>query len=109
MKNLFLSLIFILLLVSCNPETRSVSDVIENLVTRLYSDMSEADLAALSSDKILSLLSEKDKDVLATKYWQFNVNTPVTVSIMRHIDQKTPPFWLELSGFSRTDRNWTCS
>jgi hypothetical protein len=30
------------------------------------------------------------------------VNVPAVVSLMRHQDQKSPPFWLEKSGFLKS-------
>jgi len=91
-------------MVSCSQEHQTVKSVMDNIVTRFYETMDEAELSSLDNQKILSLITEKEKKVLATKYWTFNVNVPVVVSIMSHIDQCVKPFWLTTeNGFAKTD------
>ncbi len=97
---IFLSL---LLLFSCSEDNRSVKNVMDEVVTRFYETMDEKELGSLTNEKILQLLSVEDKQVLATRFWMFNVNVPVTVSLMRHIDQHNIPFWIEESSFKKTD------
>jgi hypothetical protein len=51
---------------------------------------------------LLSVLGDRDKETLATRFWTFEVNVPVRVSLMRHTGQAVPPFWLQKSGFRKT-------
>jgi predicted phosphodiesterase len=52
---------------------------------------------------MLSFLTDTEKQVLATRYQYFRVNVPVTVSLMRDRGQAVAPFWLEPSGFHKTE------
>jgi predicted phosphodiesterase len=100
------SLVFLVCL-SCNKKTSpvegTVKDVIDNAVTRLYKQLSAAELDTISDAYIRQFLSAEEKHVLATKFWTFDVNVPVTVSLMRDTAQKIVPFWIEESGFKKTD------
>lgn len=80
-----------------------VKEVMDGVVTRLYQSHTSTQLDTLSEAYILKLLTDSEEKVLATRYWTFDVNVPVTVSLMRHKDQKTLPFWLLNSGFRKTD------
>ena len=57
----------------------------------------------LISRKYWICLTDGEKQVLATRYWMFDVNVPVVVSLMRHTDQPVIPFWLEPAGFIKTE------
>jgi predicted phosphodiesterase len=81
----------------------TVSGVMDELVTRIYADLSQEARTQLTQDKILAMLSEKEKEVLSTRYVHFDVNVPVVVSVMREMGQETVPFWLDKSGFEKTD------
>ncbi|GAB3257661.1 hypothetical protein GCM10027347_20320 [Larkinella harenae] len=86
---------------STNGQT--VKDVMDGAVTRLYETLQPAQLDTISQAYVLQFLTEPEKKVLATQYLTFDVDVPVTVSLMRHQDQKVLPFWLENSGFKKTD------
>jgi len=88
---------------SCTPQTNSVKDVMDGVVTRFYDTMDENELSSLTDEKIMQLLTVDEKKILATHYWMFDVNMPATVSIMRDVDQQHIPFWLEKAGFEKTD------
>ncbi len=75
----------------------------DNVVTRLYATLSTEQLDTITDKYILDFLSETEKEILATRFLYFNVNVPVTVSLMRHKDQTNLPFWLEESGFVKTN------
>ena len=75
----------------------------DEIVSRLYNSVSAEKYEEIDDAFILEFLSEEEKHVLATKYQYFTTNVPVVVSLMRHVDQETAPFWLETSGFVRTD------
>ena len=102
-SKLLLFLCLTILFIHCSPENRTVTDVIDELVTKLYAEKTDTELAELSTEKIIQLLPEKDKKILATAYWHFDINTAATVSIMRHVDQAVVPFWLKEYGFERTE------
>jgi acid phosphatase type 7 len=95
--------LLLLFLFNCASDSLTVKQVMDNVVTRLYSTKNETELNSLDDAKIMQLLTETEKQVLATKYWTFDVNVPVIVSVMRHVDQQVVPFWLELSGFSKSN------
>ena len=80
----------------------TVKEVVDEAVTKLYKTLTPAQLDTISDQYILQFLSENDKEVLATKFWTFRANVPVTVSLMRHTGQKVIPFWVEKSGFRKT-------
>jgi hypothetical protein len=111
-KNIPASIAMIFLFVitginSCTVKTtasESVKDVMDRTVTHLYQTMSEQQLDSLTNDQALALFNENDKEILATRYWMFDVNVPVIVSIMRSEEQKIIPFWLIPSGFVKTDK-----
>jgi len=107
MKIYFLAILLILsTVISCSPKPAGNSDsvkaVMDNIVTRYYQTLSAEHLDTIGSAWILNSLTGKEKQVLATKYWYFNVNTPVTVSLMRDMAQRNEPFWLKTSGFEKT-------
>lgn len=81
----------------------AVTDVMDNLVTRFYAEKTQEERAALTNAAILGLLSDREKKVLSEAYWHFDVNVPVVVSIMRDEAQEIVPFWLEPSGFHKTE------
>ena len=111
-KNISASIIMVFLFLitgmnSCTVKTaanESVKDVMDRTVTRLYHTMSEQQLDSLTNDQALALFNENDKEILATKYWMFDVNVPVIVSVMRSTKQKIIPFWLSSAGFVKTDK-----
>ncbi|RRB07599.1 purple acid phosphatase family protein [Larkinella rosea] len=110
MKRSFLLLFglgFFLFLASCRtdskPATTSVKTVMDDAVTRLYQTLKPEQLDTLSQSYVLNFLTEDEKKVLGTQYLTFDVDVPVTVSLMRHQEQKVLPFWLENGGFKKTD------
>ena len=99
---------FLLVFISCKDqkeknENLSVKNVMDDVITRLYKEVPPENYKAIDDDYMIGFLSEQEKSVLATKYQYFKVNVPVTVSLIRDVNQATVPFWLEDSGFSRTD------
>ena len=99
---------FLLVFISCKDQTEenqnlSVKNVMDEVITRLYKEVPPENYTAIDDDYMIGFLSEQEKSVLATKYQYFKVNVPVTVSLMRDVNQATIPFWLEDSGFSKTD------
>ncbi len=91
----------------------SVQQTMDDMVTRLYATMTEDELYAIDDASALQLFTPEERETLATKYWYFDVNVPVVVSVLRTTSQSTVPFWLAERGFVKTDlivhniENWT--
>lgn len=96
-------LLLALLLVFCSENQKSVKDVIDVTVTEMYKTMSREELNSLTNEKVTQLFNEKDLEILATKYWMFDVSVPAVVSVMRENGQKITPYWLEEYDFNKTE------
>jgi acid phosphatase type 7 len=90
------------LVISCHHDSKTVKDVMDSKISFLYKTMNFKELMALDYDKVFSLFSEDEKEVLATKHWMFDVNVPVVVSVMHSTEQKMVPYWLTGKGFVKT-------
>ena len=94
------------LLFGCTPQKQageqSVKEVIDDAVSRLYETRTPGQLKRLTEEDAMALFSKEELDVLATRHWMFDVNVPVTVSVIRSMKQKVLPFWLQFSGFRKT-------
>ena len=82
--------------------TATVKSTMDDVITRLYNQVPQGKYQSIDDTFMLDFLTEKEKKVLATQYQYFTVNVPVTVSLMRHVEQATVPFWLAESGFKKT-------
>lgn len=94
------------LLTFCNQKNTELPDLkstIDGIVTRLYAEIPADSLNLLTEDFFHGYLTEKEKSVMSSQYWILEVNQPVRISLMRHVDQKILPFWLPNSGFEKTD------
>ena len=91
------------ILIFCSDNQESVKSIIDNTVTKMYETMSREELNSLTNDKVTSLFSKDDLEILATKYWVFDVNVPAVVSVMRDKEQRIIPFWLEDNGFLKSE------
>src|SRR5689334_9747106 len=93
---------------SCKKSTptissdRTIASVMDSVMTRLYATVSPDKYNSLNDSFMLAFLTEEEKQALATRYQYFRVNVPVTVSLMRDQGQAVVPFWLESSGFHKT-------
>lgn len=81
----------------------TLEEAIDGVVTRLYESKTPAELYALDEDTIDAFLTPAEREVFASGYHTFEVNVPVVVSLMRETGQAVIPFWLEGSGFERTE------
>lgn len=102
----YLPLVTLLLLFSCKNGSReiissSLPETMDDIVTRFYKSFEKPTLDTISDAFIQTYLSPSEKDILSTRYWNFEVNVPVTVFIMRDKDQLIAPFWLAPSGFEK--------
>jgi acid phosphatase type 7 len=109
MKIRYLFTVIFLISFACRytPETArpaTVKQVMDNVITRLYASTSPDQYASIDDQFMSRFLTDEEKQLLATQYQYFTVNVPVVVSLMRHQDQKTLPFWLKDSGFTRTGK-----
>ena len=106
-KHSFYYLFLLTTILSCKkPGTKNdstVKSVIDNAVTKLYDKLTPAQLDTISEPFILNFFSPEDKEVLSTKFWTFDANVPVTVSLMHDTAQKSVPFWVEKTGFKKTE------
>jgi hypothetical protein len=97
----------VLVLAACSPAREpatpaTVADVMDNVITRIYEKVSPEKFGTIDEAFLLKAITEEEKQVLATRYQHFDVNVPVTVSLMRHKDQTVLPFWLKDAGFVKT-------
>jgi acid phosphatase type 7 len=87
-----------------HQEDARVDGIIDDVITELYQTKSEPELASLTYEQVRDLFSEDELQVLSTRYWMFDVNVPVVVSVMRSTDQDIVPFWLTDRDFKKTDK-----
>ena len=90
------------LLPGCTRDAGTVNSVMDKTISALYASKTEQELASLTSEKVMALFSDKDIGILSSGHWMFDVNVPVTISVMRDSRQKTIPFWLN-DGFRKTN------
>jgi hypothetical protein len=74
----------------------------DGVISRLYQEVPRHKYDSIDDTFILQFLTKEEKQILATRYQHFTVNVPVVVSLMRHQEQATLPFWLEETGFKKT-------
>jgi len=104
-KSVGLALWLVLLFCLSTPlfaET-TLKEAMDGIVTRFYANLDQEALSSLTQEKVLELITEEEREVLATRYWYFDVNVPVVVSVIRNVDQRVVPFWLEEEGFAKTN------
>lgn len=98
---------FLLILHGCSQREVTVENVMDDVVTRFYESMSESELSNLTNDKVISLMTSEELDILSRRYWTFNTNVPSVISIMRDKDQKVTPYWLRQNDFIKTEMTVT--
>ena len=81
---------------------QTVAQVMNRVITELYETKGQQDLMKLDMNQVMELFSKEELRVLSTCHWVFDVNVPVTVSMMVSKEQKTLPFWIPGSGFRKT-------
>ncbi|MEN8137653.1 MAG: fibronectin type III domain-containing protein, partial [Bacteroidota bacterium] len=91
-----------IILISCSKNPKSVNSVIDKAVKHIYTNVSSDSINSLSNEDVLRLFDEDELQVLATRYWSFDINTSAIVSVMRVNNQAIVPFWLEDNGFVKT-------
>ncbi len=81
----------------------TISDVISDAVTTIYSEGREAEFANYTQEDVLQEFNDEEKMVLASKYWVFDINQKSEVYVCRSVDQDELPFWIPETGFQKTD------
>jgi hypothetical protein len=102
-KSFGLALALVLCLSGAVVAQTSVKETMDGIVTRFYAGLDQDALSSLTHEKVLGLITDEERAVLATRYWYFDVNVPVVVSVVRNVDQPVVPFWFEETGFEKTD------
>ena len=74
---------FFLLAASAGPAPE-IDTVMDGIVERMYDALSIDELAAVDHESLWEFITPDERAVLAAKYWTFEVNVPVVVSVMRH-------------------------
>lgn len=96
--------------VACQSEkapdipVKSIADVISDAVTRIYSEGREALFAEYNQEDALKEFDKEEKQILASRYWVFNIDQEAEVIVCRDVKQKEVPFWLPESGFEKTNK-----
>ncbi len=96
------SLALVLCLCAPGSAEPTLKETMDGIVTRLYANLDEKALTALNHKTALDLITGAERRVLATKYWYFDVDVPVVVSVIRNVDQPVIPFWIGQAGFKKT-------
>ena len=81
----------------------AIATVMDELVATLCEGRDMEALSALDDAAIVAVLTPEQRRILGTEYWQFDVNAPALISVMRETGQQAVPFWLEEQGFTKTD------
>jgi predicted phosphodiesterase len=81
----------------------SVKATVDSIADRLHDALTEDQLIALDEATLEKFVTPEDKAVLATRHWQFDVDVPAVVYVMREMSQPTTPFWLPEAGFQKTE------
>jgi hypothetical protein len=98
-----LALIALTLLALPASAEMTVAEAMDDIVTRLYASKTLDELYAIDQAQAHALLTPAEREALATRYWHFEVDVPVVVSLIRDKKQAVVPFWITEAGFQKTD------
>ena len=90
-------------LTSLHAAEPTVKATMDGIVLRMLGALGQEELFQLDESAVQRFITPEDRAALATRYWQFDVNVPVVVSVMRDGKQVETPFWLPAGGFRKTD------
>lgn len=79
-----------------------VQEVMDRVVARLHAQKNLEELRGLDDAQVMAFITPEERVTLATKYWCFDANVPVVVSILRDRAQKIVPFWMADQEFKKT-------
>jgi acid phosphatase type 7 len=80
----------------------TLEQTVDGIVSRLYATLDEKALVSLNDETVLKLITREERDILARKYWYFDVDAPAVVSVVRSVGQATSPYWIREAGFNKT-------
>src|SRR5262245_11931479 len=80
----------------------SVHDTVASVFARMKREMNRAELTRLTFTKVENFLTPDERGVLGSEHLSFNVNVPVTVSVIRSTNFAAEPFWLKDREFQRS-------
>lgn len=81
----------------------SVHDTVAGIIERLGKTVPAEELKSYTVEKVLSVLTEHEREILGQEMLTFRVNVPVTVYVCRATDMKEEVYWLAERGFEKTD------
>lgn len=83
-------------------EQYGISDAMDEVITRIYSERREEDINKSTQKEILEYLTKDEKNTFGSAYWVFKVSEESDVYVCRDQNQKEAPYWLERNGFVKT-------
>lgn len=87
----------------CAAADSPVQAAARHAAERLAAQYTPEALMQLDEAAIEKAVTPEERAVFATKYWCFDTDVPVVVSVMRDVQQPVAPFWLEERGFRKTE------
>ncbi len=79
----------------------SIHDAMAAIVNRLVDNLPAESLRAVEAEQVWPHVTQEERHVLASEYWSFDVNVPVTVWVMAPA-RRDALFWLDDGGFEKT-------
>lgn len=73
-----------------------------SVLERIISTITAEKLNQLTHQQLMGVIREEEKDIFAGDHWRFTVDAPALVSVMRHEQQETVPFWFVEKGFRKS-------
>lgn len=80
----------------------NVSDTMDGIITRIYTEGVEEKINKSTQNEILEYLTDEEKNTLANAYWTFEISSESDVFVCRDKSQTETPYWLERNGFEKT-------
>jgi acid phosphatase type 7 len=96
------ALVLLLLPLRVAVAAETIKQTVDGIVTRMYATLTPEQLAALDDAAVQKFITAQERHVLAGRYWCFDANVPVVVSVIRDRQQPVVPFWLPETGFRKT-------
>lgn len=112
-KSIYLFLILLLIILSnasipAVQDTSSVKTVVNGVLKRFTKELTFSEIENLTLDKILCLLTPKEKEIFSSGYLSFSIDQPAAVFVACY-EYDPVPFWLSEHGFQLTEYTITSS
>lgn len=78
-----------------------ITEALTEVQLRLLEEKSDDALRTLTKEQVLAFLTPDERELLATGYLAFTVNTPAIMHVVQKAEAEAP-FWLMDGGFERT-------